>query len=1353
MKTTAWSTLFLLSINFVFAVCSASAQADQHFVAAAFTASAKTATPADQSRFFLDAYAKLPLRFEANQGQSGAPVRFLSRGEGYTLFLTPTEAVLSLSGTSGDSPDSLQRPQISIVGMEWLGSRPDAAVAGLDELPGKSNYFIGNDPKQWHVGVPAFGRVSYKNIYSGVDLVFYGNQRHLEYDFVIAPGADPNSIKLKISGARGLRVDKKGNLFVGVGSQDLQLSAPNVYQEEAGKKHAVEGRWIRSGRSEVRFALGAYDHNRTLVVDPTLSIVYSTYLGGSAKDDAYAVTFDSSGDAYVTGSTVSPDFPTTPGAYQTTCGGCSGSGTANVFITEMNPTGSGLIYSTFLGGSNGDGASGIAIDSSGDAYVVGATFSSNFPVPNGFQTTCAGDCTNGDAFVTELNSTGSTLVFSSFLGGTGTDVATAVALDSQGNAYVVGSTNSTVADGFPITTNAYQGSLGGEDDAFVTEVRPPSGDSANASIVYSTYLGGSDYDEGASVALDSAGSIYVTGYTNSSSTPFPTTSGAYQTTCSGCANGFAAAFVAKFSASFGALDYSTLLGGSTYPTGAASNCPTTNSSFSISGDCASAIAVDATSHAYVTGAANSTNFPTTAGSYQSTCADSCPLGGHAFVTKFNPSGSALVYSSYLGGNGADEANRIAVDSVGNAFVTGKTSSSAGLFSAPNPNYNYQPGCASCASSGTDAYIAEFDVAGNALVFSSYLGGTTAQSSRGVAVASNDESVIAGWTSSTDFPTANGYCTNYGCKSTTGGGSRDAFVAAFPAAANCTTTNSLSGLTLTASLACTGHFASSNSSQNVGFTWGDGTDTEYPGCTSPCTASAGTVSLSTTHTYSGTGSATVTPVVTDASGTAIITTPFTVSFAPTITTQPASQTIESGQTATLMVVATGTAPLSYQWYQGASGTTTTPISGATSSSYTTPSLTASESYWVQVSNSVGSANSTAATITVVAGLMIGTTSLPSDTNGTAYSSTTLVATGGVPPYTWSIPSTSRPFPPGLSLSSAGVITGTPTTDGTFDFTVEVTDSALDIATANLSIAITTPPGAPTCTAPTVAVNSASNPLSVTATSNCTDSTGTIQTTTVNWGDGSTDTMTNGQATHVYTFSSTAPNKCVVGTGTNPSYCKYAITVTATDTNDLSATASGCITLTPPVEASVSSGQSAQQSAVANAPLGVPMVSVTYTCATAYGPAGEQTLGYYALQCNINGAGNGVGYSTTLSGTPSTIQVTVQTGTSGSARMFPRAPERNELGWLYAAFLALPGVVLLGTGASRTKKRKGKIVQYAGLVLLAILMCGWLGCSSSSLSTPTPSGYPTPSGSYAVGVVGTDSSGNTQSTITVGFTVGS
>src|SRR5580658_2318678 len=956
------------------------------------------ASPASRARVLRD-YGDLPLSFEANKGQTDGSVRFMSRGNGYTLFLKPTETVLALSRESGNPGTGKVAGETATVEMRLLGSDPGTDITGLGELRGKSNYFIGNDPTKWHTGIPTYGKVSYKNVYPGIDLVYYGNQRQLEYDFVVAPGANPNAIKLKIVGARKMRLEKNGDLLIRADGGDLHLSEPAVYQEESGERHTVAGRWLQLSGHELRFVLGNYDHSKPVIVDPTL--VYSTYLGGLLTDAATAVAVDSSGNAYIAGhtatpSTDTPPFPTTPDAYQPTCNGCTGSGTNNAFVTELDPTGTTLIYSTYLGGNNGDSANGIAVDSSGDAYIVGTTFSGNakpndIPFPttgSAFQTTCAGSCTDGDAFVAELNTTTGALVFSTFLGGSAAEEGLAIAVDSQGGVYVTGLTTST---DFP-TQSPYQpncssscsGGRTGDADVFVTKFSPGTTVPPGSTLAYSTYLGGTGNQNGNGIAVDSSGNAYVVGFTNASD--FPPVS-AYQSTCGGCADGFESAFVTKFDTS-GAPDYSTFLSGTEYPTGAA-------------GDNATSIAVDSTGAAYVAGSTTSTNFPTVS-AFQAACANACS-GGDAFVTKFNAAGSALTYSTYLGGSGADQANGIAVDAAGNAFVTGQTSSSTD-FPTANPNYEYQTTCSGCASGGTDAFVSEFDATGNLLIFSTYLGGKTSQVGAGIAVVSAaaglpQGAVIAGKTASTNFPTVAGsYQTTYG------GGGDDAFVTAFPTAASCGVVTTSTGLTINSTLTCYGDFLAGDAGDNqfMGFIFAPGEQTgSGSGGGADCAVPPGTCSFSSSYTYPSAGTYPVSTTVNDATGAIIVTTGFTVSI-PTlsITTQPASQTINSGQTATLSVVAAGAPTLAYQWYTGASGTTTNPITSATTSSYTTPALTTTTSYWVQVSNASGSVNSSTATVTVTPPAPVITTQPASQTISSGQTATmSVVATGTGLTYQW------------------------------------------------------------------------------------------------------------------------------------------------------------------------------------------------------------------------------------------------------------------------------------------------------------------------------------------------------------------
>ena len=626
--------------------------------------------------------------------------------------------------------------------MNLVGANPDASVTGLDQLPGTSNYFIGNDPSQWHTNIANYGQVEYQGVYPGVNLVYYGNQQQLEYDFVVAPGADPGSIRLSFQGADSISLDDQGNLVLATGSGDVLEHAPVVYQEVGGARQAVAGQFVLLGQDEVGFQIGTYDAGLPLTIDPVLS--YSTYLGGSGGDQANAIAVDGSGNAYVTGNTSSTDFPTTAGAFQTSLGG-----NGNAFVTKLNATGTALIYSTYLGGGDG---SGIAVDGSGNAYVTGHTSSTNFPRrPAAFQTSFAGGTYDAqNAFVTKLNATGTALIYSTYLGGSGSGVngddGTGIAVDGSGNAYVTGFSEST---NFPTTAGAFQTSYGGGYDAFVTKLN-----ATGTALIYSTYLGGSTTDVGQGIAVDGSGNAYVTGTT--SSTNFPTTAGAYQTSYGGNSN----AFVTKLNATGTALIYSTYLGGN-------------------GNDYAQAIAVDGSGNAYVTGVTSSTNFPTTAGAFQTS------YGGNynAFVTKLNATGTALIYSTYLGGNNNDTAAVIAVDGSGNAYLTGVTGST-----------NFPTTTGAFQTSGNGAFVTKLNATGTALIYSTYLGGNNNDLGFGIALDVSGNAYVVGITSSTNFPTTTGaYQTSYG------GGNDNAFVAKFsfaPAATQLVISN-LSSTSITA----------------------------------------------------------------------------------------------------------------------------------------------------------------------------------------------------------------------------------------------------------------------------------------------------------------------------------------------------------------------------------------------------------------------------------------------------------------------------------------------------------------------------------------------------------------------------
>ena len=676
-------------------------------------------------------YAALPLSFEANSGQTDPSVSFLSRGQGYTLFLTGREAVLTLKSSSPTASGRKQPDSTAALRLQLMGANDHPAITGKEPLPGKVNYFIGNDPNKWRRNVPTYAKVKYQGVYPGVDLVYYGAQGgELEYDFVIAPGADPKLIALGVETENHtpLRINAEGDLVVALPNGDVRLHKPIVYQTASdsskqtvdhGRRTPIEGRYALDAQNHVHFELGPYDHNHPLVVDPVLS--YATYIGGTGGDVGYSIAVDSLFDAYIAGQTNSTGFPTTGKPYQS-----SSKGNGDCFVTKINSTGTQLIYSTYLGGSGTDAATALALVN-GSVFLTGYTASSDFPAvspvsnTNPFQLSYGGST---DAFVAQLDATGSTLVYSSYLGGSGQDVGQGIAVDSSGYAYVTGSTQST---NFPVTPGALQSTLNGSQNAFVTKVNL-----TGEALVYSTYLGGSAADVAQSIQLDSTGDAYLAGYTYSAN--FPTVN-PYQRTNMSTDNG-PNAFVAELNAAGTTLTFSTYLGGS-------------------GNDRAYGLALDNTQNPniYVTGGTSSTNFPTTTGAFQSA------LDGlsDAFVTKLNPTGSSLLYSTYLGGSGVDQGNAIAVipsgaTNTGAVFVTGFTQSSD--FPTQNPiqsvlglSSNTYCGSAPCA----DAFVTQLNAAGNALTYSTYLGGDGPDFGQGIALDTTGDPYITGSTSSTNFP--------------------------------------------------------------------------------------------------------------------------------------------------------------------------------------------------------------------------------------------------------------------------------------------------------------------------------------------------------------------------------------------------------------------------------------------------------------------------------------------------------------------------------------------------------------------------------------------------------------------------
>jgi len=722
----------------------------------------------------LDAsYGKLPLSFEANQGQSDPQAKFQSRGNGYSLFLTDKEAVLALTKGDGTSKNHVRRGTLrtqpstyaamtDVIHMQLVGASNNLRITGNEQLPGTANYFIGNDPSKWHANVPTYAKVKYSGAYPGIDLVYYGSQRQLEYDFIVAPGVSPKPVRLHFAGAEKLRLDSDGDLTIMAKHGKIAFHKPVIYQVKDGQRQPIEGRFALLDRNTVGFALGQYDRSRGLVIDPRL--VYSTYLGGSGGDAAVAIAVDSAGNTYIAGNTGSADFPVTGSAFQKHY--------RSSFVTKFNPSGSALVYSTYLGALNGgSSADGIAVDGERNVYLTGYTYASDFPVTAGaFQTwnkAAAKQASN--AFVTKLNPEGSALVYSSYLGGHGLtftlqsytstagDGASAIALDSSNNAYITGSTYST---DFPLTANAFQkvnhAVANLAYNAFVAKFN-----STGTALDYSTYVGGSGvngdpgYQSGAgdsayAIALDSQGEAYITGETQSPD--FPTTSSAFQKVNKSGDT----VFVTRLNAAGSALVYSTYLGGTGGDNG---------------GDIAAGIAVDGQDNAYITGITYSADFPVTSGAFQTTNRAFNNLDSNAFVTKLASTGSTLEYSSYLGGSGlgvnnlsgllyGDGAYGIAVDSAGDAYVTG-SANSTDFPIAGNAHQVHNNGAANAA---TNAFITMFNPAGSTLLYSSYLGGhgfsyydeySDGDAANAIAVDASDNAYIAGYAYSTDFPVTGG----------------------------------------------------------------------------------------------------------------------------------------------------------------------------------------------------------------------------------------------------------------------------------------------------------------------------------------------------------------------------------------------------------------------------------------------------------------------------------------------------------------------------------------------------------------------------------------------------------------------
>jgi uncharacterized protein (TIGR03437 family) len=650
--------------------------------------------------------ANLPLWFEENLGQSDPQVRYLSRGRGFALFLTRDEAVLSLQDGRRNQVRDGEAAE-SVLRMKLRGRHRGGELRGEQQQSGISHYFLGNDPAGWRRSVPHYARVRQSAVYPGIDLLYYGARGSLEFDFLIAPGADPAGIELEFSGQKSLAIDQAGDLVLDVGGRGLRYEKPRIYQEEHGRQQVIPGRYERRGPNRVAFELAAnYDRTRPLVIDPVLD--YSTFLGDTDDEQGLSIVVDSAGNAYVAGTTQSSQFPTTEGSAQPRFGGPED----DVFVAKLNPVGTDLVFSTFLGANNDDRGRGVAVGSDGSVYVVGETESNEFPVTDGAWQKEFGRGER-DAFAAKISADGSRLVYSTFIGRDDQDWATDVGVDGQGQAHVIGGTKSST---FPTTATSLQPQFGGSTDAFLVKLKADG-----SGPVFSTFLGGGSDDEALALVVDPFGTIYGTGYTKSGD--FRTTAGAFQPEKDSDED----AFVVKILGTGASFVYSSFLGGN-------------------GADFGNAIAADGTGNAYVTGFTHSNDLFRTPPVFQ----NEYNGAGDAFVVKIveNPR-LQIQRMTYLGTDEEDTGNGIVVWDDGSVTVAGHTKS-ANFPVTENAIQNEIGG------GDGDAFVTTLDpLFRGPLVFSTFLGGEDRDEARDIARDASGHLYITGVTRSRDFPVTAG----------------------------------------------------------------------------------------------------------------------------------------------------------------------------------------------------------------------------------------------------------------------------------------------------------------------------------------------------------------------------------------------------------------------------------------------------------------------------------------------------------------------------------------------------------------------------------------------------------------------
>lgn len=666
--------------------------------------------------------------FEQNVGQFDPSVLYLARNGATSMFLTSSEAVyvMPMSANSTDVDETASSAYA--LRMRFADQGRNISARGTAAAEQRSNYFVGSDPENWHVDVPSFSTVELGNVADGISMLWHGREDGAtRYDLVVDPGADPGQIALSFDGADSIELEQNGDIIIKTPAGTIRQARPFAYQEGPEDRKAEVASGFRVEGNSVKFDLGEYDNTRPLIIDPTVTLnnlAFSTFVGSFGEDTANDNAVDAMGNIYITGRTTSVAFPTTAGTFDT-----SSNGAEDVFVTKVNPSGTGIVFSTFLGGNFYDEGRGIAVDNSGNIYVTGSA--SNF-----FPTTAlAYDTTfNGgsDVFVTKLNPTGSTLLYSTYIGASSIDSASDIAIDAAGNAYIVVRTSDTVVD-YPTTPGAFDTTFNGIDDVAVTKLSPDG-----STLVYSTFLGGSGIDSGTAIAVNAAGEAYVAGATTDDVIDMQTTAGAYDTTH----NGVTDYFVTRFSADGASLVYSTFIGGAGI-------------------DNAVGLAIDGAGSAYVVGTA-SPGFPVTAGVVDTSVLGSSEIG----ASKISPDGATLQYSTFIGGNQGESANSVAVDPAGNAYITGLNF--GGDFPVTAGAYD------TTFNGGNDVILTVLNPSATGYIFSTYLGGGGNEIGNDIALDPSGNVYITGSTTNNATP----YPTTPEALQTFHGGGTDAFVAKF-----------------------------------------------------------------------------------------------------------------------------------------------------------------------------------------------------------------------------------------------------------------------------------------------------------------------------------------------------------------------------------------------------------------------------------------------------------------------------------------------------------------------------------------------------------------------------------------------